>query len=67
MSSIPSTDRDIPIPIIFFMIIASFFPLFFLFWYFTDIWYVALVSSIFMLISGFVFSCVGAYMAGVVG
>ena len=67
MGEIPRIDRDIPIPVIGVSMIVFILPLFLLCWYFVGIWYVGLFSSVFMMIFGFLFACVGAYMAGLVG
>ena len=67
MSSVPKNERDIPIPVIGICILLSIIPLFLVCWYFTGIWYVGAFSSTFMLLFGFLFACVGAYMAGFIG
>ena len=65
--NLPREDRDIPVPIIMILIGVFIIPLFLLCWYFTDIWYIGAFSSCLMLIFGFLFACVGAYLAGLVG
>ena len=63
-ASIPRTARDIPIPFIGGAILLSTIPLFVIFYFFTKLWGVSAFAAVFMLFSGFLFSAVGAYMAG---
>lgn len=61
------TERDIPMQWIGIAIVLSVIPLYFIFEYFTHNWWVAAVMAVVMLIAGFLFSAVAAYMAGLVG
>ncbi len=66
-NAIPRTERDMPMNIILGLIGVSVIPLFFLFWHFTDSAGISAVMAILMLLAGFLFSAVSAYMAGIVG
>jgi len=56
-----------PMNIILILIAASVIPLFFLFLHFTDDVFISAVMAVLMLVAGFLFSAVSAYMAGLVG
>ena len=66
-SSIPRTERDMPMNVILGLIGFSVIPLFFLFWRFTDSVGISAVMAVLMILAGFLFSAVSAYMAGIVG
>jgi putative OPT family oligopeptide transporter len=61
------TERDMPMPWVGAVVAASALPLYLLFQGITGSSGVALVMAIVMLIAGFLFSAVAAYMAGLVG
>ncbi|MDB4963298.1 MAG: peptide transporter [Myxococcales bacterium] len=65
--SVPRTERDMPMNIILILIGLSVFPLFFLFWHFTGSVAIGAAMAVLMIIAGFLFSAVSAYMAGLVG
>jgi len=65
--SVPRTERDMPMNIILILIGASVIPLFFLFWHFTGSVGISAAMAVLMVIAGFLFSAVSAYMAGLVG
>lgn len=65
--SVPRTERDMPMNIILILIGLSVFPLFFLFWHFTGSVGISAAMAVLMVIAGFLFSAVSAYMAGLVG
>nr|HEX4318745.1 oligopeptide transporter, OPT family [Kofleriaceae bacterium] len=65
--SVPRTERDMPMNIILILIGVSVIPLFFIFWHFTDSWWISAVMAIVMIVAGFLFSAVASYMAGLVG
>jgi len=61
------TDRDTPMHWVGLALMALAIPLFFIFNQFTGIWWVAAAMAVIMLVAGFLFSTVAAYMAGLVG
>jgi len=61
------TEKDIPMKWVLFLIIASVVPLFLLYETFVAKISVSLPMAIIMLITGFLFSAVAGYMAGLVG
>lgn len=61
------TDRDTPMHWVGMALIVLAVPLFFIFNHFTGIWWVAAAMAVIMLVAGFLFSTVAAYMAGLVG
>jgi putative OPT family oligopeptide transporter len=61
------TDRDTPMHWVGMALIVLAVPLFFIFNAFTGIWWVAAAMALIMLVAGFLFSTVAAYMAGLVG
>ena len=65
--SVPRTERDMPMNIILALIGFSVIPLFFLFWHFTDSVGISAVMAVLMVLAGFLFAAVSAYMAGIVG
>jgi putative OPT family oligopeptide transporter len=65
--SVVRTDHDMPMNVILVLIAASVIPLFFLFWHFTSSVGISAVMAVLMVIAGFLFSAVSAYMAGLVG
>lgn len=67
VSSVPRTERDMPMNIILILIGLSIIPLFFLFWHFTGSVGISAVMAVLMIVAGFLFAAVSAYMAGLVG
>jgi len=68
ISSIQRTDRDIPLPFALLFVGLCFFPVFALLMMFSGNNIVlSLVMSVFVLVAGFMFSSVGAYISGMVG
>lgn len=65
--AVPRHEKDMPMKWILVLIIASVVPLFLVYQVFVVKVYVALAMALIMLITGFVFSAVAAYMAGIVG
>jgi len=61
------TEKDMPMKWILILIIASVVPLFLLYQVFVQKVYVSLTMAGIMLVTGFVFSAVAGYMAGLVG
>ncbi|HEX4634249.1 MAG TPA: oligopeptide transporter, OPT family [Gemmatimonadales bacterium] len=61
------TDRDTPMHWVGMALVVLAIPLFFIYSQFTGIWWVGAAMAVIMLIAGFLFSTVGAYMAGLVG
>lgn len=66
-SDIIRTDRDTPMQWVGIAIIACLVPLFLMFNYFTDSIGVSAFMAVVMMVAGFLFSAVAAYMAGLVG
>jgi putative OPT family oligopeptide transporter len=60
-------DRDLPARVVFLGVISTSLPLFFLFWQLTDHAPLSGLLVALVLIFGFLFSSVAAYMAGLVG
>ena len=65
--SLPRTERDIPIQLVFILSLASVIPLTFVFYHFVQSVPLAGFMALFVLVAGFLFSAVAAYMAGLVG
>ncbi len=65
--SAPRTERDVPMQIVFVLIGLSLIPLFLLFHNFTEKVHIAAIMAVVVIIAGFLFSAVAAYMAGLVG
>ena len=65
--TIPRTEKDMSMKWVLILIIASIIPLFLVYQYFVKDVTVSLPMAVVMLIAGFVFSAVAAYMAGLVG
>ena len=61
------TERDTPMQWVGIALALAAIPLGLIFWYFTRLPLVALVMAVIMLVAGFLFSAVAAYMAGLVG
>jgi len=61
------TDRDTPMHWVGLALVVLAIPLFLVYSQFTGIWWVGAAMALIMLIAGFLFSTVGAYMAGLVG
>lgn len=66
-AAVERTERDTPMQWVGMAVLALLVPLFFIFNHFTGVWWVAGVMAVIMLIAGFLFSTVAAYMAGLVG
>jgi len=66
-AAIERTDRDTPMNWVGIALVVLLVPLYFVFNHFTGIWWVAAAMAVIMLIGGFLFSTVAAYMAGLVG
>ncbi|MBN1816816.1 MAG: oligopeptide transporter, OPT family [Sedimentisphaerales bacterium] len=64
---IDRTEKDMPMKWILVLIIGSIVPLFLVYQYFVGNVLIALPMAVVMLIAGFLFSAVAAYMAGLVG
>jgi len=65
--SAPRTERDIPMQIVFVLVGLSLIPLFLLFHSFTEKVHIAAIMAVVVIVAGFLFSAVAAYMAGLVG
>ena len=66
-SNIPKEEQDFPIKYVFIALIATLIPVFSLYYDVINRIDLAIILSIVMLVFGFLFSAVAAYMAGVVG
>ena len=66
-TEVPRTEKDIPMKWILMMLIGSVVPLYLLYQVFVQQVYVSLTMAAIMLVTGFVFSAVAGYMAGLVG
>ncbi len=64
---VPRTERDVPMQWVMIAAAVSVVPLVILFEHFTHQWWVSAVMAVIMLVAGFLFSAVAAYMAGLVG
>lgn len=64
---VPRTQRDTPMQVVIIVAGVSVLPLFFIFHYFTGSVGISAFMAVFMVIAGFLFSAVAAYMAGLVG
>ncbi|MEE2908470.1 MAG: oligopeptide transporter, OPT family [Planctomycetota bacterium] len=64
---IPRTEIDIPMQWVGTALMISVVPLFVIFGMVTSLWWIAAFMAVIMLIAGFLFSAVAAYMAGLVG
>jgi putative OPT family oligopeptide transporter len=64
---VPRTERDMPMNIIVILALIAAIPVFFLFRHFTGSIGISAAMTGFVLIAGFLFSAVAAYMAGLVG
>jgi len=67
LQSVPRTERDTPIRWVGILLIISLLPLFALYVYIIESAAPSIVMAVVMLIAGFLFSAVAAYMAGLVG
>ncbi len=65
--SVPRTEKDIPMKWILLLIVGSVVPLYFVYQIFVQQVSVSLLMAVTMLITGFLFSAVAGYMAGLVG
>ena len=66
-AEVPRTEIDAPMPWIFWTLVVSVVPLFFIFNFFTGSIWVSAVMAAVMLVAGFLFSAVAGYMSGLVG
>ncbi len=64
---VPRTERDLPMQWVFGLGLASLVPLGLVFLHVTGVVWVSVVLAVVMLVAGFLFCAVGAYMAGLVG
>ena len=64
---LPRTERDIPIQLVFVLSLISLAPLTAVFYHFVQSVPLAGFMALFVLVAGFLFSAVAAYMAGLVG
>jgi len=67
LPAVPRTERDTPMPAVMAAIVLSVIPIFFVYEYVTGMFGVSVTMAVLMLIAGFLFSTVAAYMAGLVG
>ena len=58
------TEQDTPMNWVIYLLIASVIPLFMVYFYVTKMWVVSAFMAVVMLVAGFLFSAVAAYMAG---
>ena len=65
--ALPRTERDIPIQLVVVLCLVSLAPLTVVFLHFVDSVPLAAFMALFVLVAGFLFSAVAAYMAGLVG
>ncbi|MCU0917315.1 MAG: oligopeptide transporter, OPT family [Planctomycetes bacterium] len=65
--AVPRTERDMPMKWILILMVLSVIPLFFVYQAFVQKIPVSVTMAVLMLIAGFAFSAVAAYMAGLVG
>src|SRR5690606_9409829 len=63
----PVSDRDLPPRFVLTAIVLTVFPIYFVFRHVTGASFLAAVLAVLVLIFGFLFSSVAAYMAGLVG
>jgi putative OPT family oligopeptide transporter len=66
-SDVPRTERDIPMNWVLWALVLSIIPLYLLYYHLTGDPVISAVMAVVMLIAGFLFSAVAAYMAGLVG
>jgi putative OPT family oligopeptide transporter len=64
---VPRTERDLPMKWILILMVLSVVPLFFVYQAFVQKVPVSVTMAVLMLVAGFAFSAVAAYMAGLVG
>lgn len=67
LQGVPRTDRDTPMKWVGILVIISLLPLFALYVYIIESAVPSIFMAVVMLIAGFLFSAVAAYMAGLVG
>jgi len=65
--TIARTEKDMSMKWVLILIVASIIPLYLVYQYFVKDVTVSLLMAVVMLVAGFVFSAVAAYMAGIVG
>ncbi len=66
-SHVERTEIDVPMQWVGTVLMLATVPLFLIFGWVTSLWWIAAFMSVIMLIAGFLFSSVAAYMAGLVG
>ena len=66
-STISRTDKDVPMKWVMIMLLAFIVPLFILYSVLVDNVPIAAIMAVLMIVAGFLFSAVAAYMAGLVG
>ncbi len=66
-ADIPETDRDTPMRLVLIGIAVFIIPIFFLYQSIVDSLAIGLLMTVIMVVTGFLFSAVAAYMAGMVG
>ncbi len=64
---VAATERDLPMPWVLAGIVACVVPIFFLYQQIVGSYGIAMAMAVMMLVAGFLFSSVAAYMAGLVG
>jgi putative OPT family oligopeptide transporter len=64
---IPRTERDTPMKLVLIILAFSVIPIFFVYFHVVGLFGISLLMAILMLVAGFLFSAVAAYMAGLVG
>lgn len=65
--ALPRTERDLPMQWVLGLSLASLLPLGLVFFHVTHVAWVSVVLAVIMLVAGFLFCAVAAYMAGLVG
>lgn len=64
---VPRTEQELSGRATYLGVLAMVVPLVAFYWYVTGSWWIALVMGAVMVVTGFLFSAVGGYMAGLVG
>jgi len=67
VATVSRTEKDTPLKVVGMVCLVSLIPLFAIYQHFTSSTGIALFMAVFMLVAGFLFSAVAAYMAGLVG
>lgn len=66
-SEIPRTERDTPMRVVLTALAVAVIPIFLIYLYVMKMFGISLLMAVLMLVAGFLFSAVAAYMAGLVG